>query len=394
MPVYRPLPDDYDDEFDALLRYAFSIEDGPVPDDYERDRPELGERRGLFDGDDLLSVCRHYFFTARVRGEWSDLAGLSAVATPPEHRRRGYVRRMLAESLREYRDRDVHFSALWPFQHSFYRKFGWATSNRRARCECPPDALSFAAAADAGRFRRLTADDHDVVEPVHRVHREGVELTIDRTEDWWCHRVFEGRETDPYAYAWERDGEVRGYLVYGVDDGDEPTLEVHERAFLDAEADEHLLAFLHDHDSQVDRVRIPELAAAPLLDRVEEPQAIECTVEPGPMFRLVDVPTALDALSSPTERTGSVVFEVSDPLADWNDGQFVLSASSDGVTCDATDADPDVTVDVGTLSQLYVGYHSVADARRLDSLSLLNDDATALLRSLFPPRTVGLRDFF
>jgi len=53
----------------------------------------------------------------------------------------------------------------------------------------------------------------------------------------------------------------------------------------------------------------------------------------------------------------------------------------------------DAAVDIGALSQLYVGYTSVDEAVRSDGLTVdspLGDD----LRALFPPRTTHLREGF
>lgn len=53
----------------------------------------------------------------------------------------------------------------------------------------------------------------------------------------------------------------------------------------------------------------------------------------------------------------------------------------------------DAAIDIGTLSQLYVGYTSVDEAVRSDGLavgSALADD----LRAVFPPRTTHLREGF
>ena len=74
---YRPIPDGRSEEFRRLVSYAFSPESGPGLEDEEKPHP--GERYGLFDGESLLCVCRHYFLDARVRGEQM-LTGLQKIA--------------------------------------------------------------------------------------------------------------------------------------------------------------------------------------------------------------------------------------------------------------------------------------------------------------------------
>ena len=294
---YRPFPDERADEFGAFMRYTFSPAEGPYDPDEAEDHDPIAERRGLFDAaDDPVAVCAHHFFPLRIRGVDREVAGLSAVASRPEHRRQGNVGRMLRESLAEYRDRDV-----------------------------------------------AVADD----------------------EAWF-----------------------------------------------------QLLRFCRNHDSQVGAVRIRALPDAPFLDLVDAPRAVDCEIRAGPMARLVDVAAALEALDPDPGTEATLSLAVDDPLVAWNDAVFRVTVAEGAVAVERFDADPadsDAAVDVGTLSQLYVGYRSVDDAVRAGRLSggagsadarpasdgvatdggtALDDGAVAALRALFPPRTTHLREGF
>ncbi|WP_458209042.1 GNAT family N-acetyltransferase [Haladaptatus sp. NG-SE-30] len=426
MPEYRKIPED-EDAFRRFLQYAFRPEVGPELDD-DDDKPELGDRRGLCEGDDLLCVCKHHWFTARLRGDWHDVAGLSAVASPPESRRKGLVTRMLLESLSEYRENDVSFSALWPFAYEFYRKYGWATVTKYTKYETTPDALELDI-EPKGEFRRLDADDWELLEPVLAAHGEQYALTLDRTEEWWRHRVFEGWQKDPFVYGWFADGtdaissvnemggsstgaetgdssnvnvddsraeELLGYVTYSIDeDGDDRQLRVREFVYVDHEAYRQLLRFVQYHDSQVDSVRFyeSETENSSLLDVVDDPRAVDCEIHTGPMFRLVDVSRALERLSYPDDADGRIVFQVTDPLAEWNEGTFELDVG-ETVRCERTDTDPDVTTDVNTLSQLVAGYYSVEDAERFGDFVVETANTREQLATCFPERDVFLREGF
>lgn len=390
MPDYRPIPAKRKQEYRRFLRYAFRPEDGPDIDE-DDDEPELGDRRGLFDGDDMLCVCKHHWFTTRIRGDWHEMAGLSAVASPPESRRRGLVREMLAESLAEYRENEVYFSALWPFSYEFYRKYGWGTVNKRTRYETTPEALDLDT-EPTGEFRRLTADDWELLVPAFDAHSEQYALTVDRTEDWWRQRVFKGWKNDPYVYAWLKGDDVRGYVVYTIqEDDDGKRLKVWDMSFVDDEAYRHLLRFAQYHDSQVETVELHHTPEnTDLLDVVADPRDVNCEIHTGPMFRLVDVPRALESISYDVET--SVVLRVTDPLVEWNEGTFELETGG-VVVCQRTDADPDVTTDVNTLSQVVAGYYSVDDAERFGEFDV-RDDVRQDLTDLFPKRDVFLREGF
>ena len=398
---YRPLPEDREQQFQDYVRYAFSPESGPQ-EEHDREMDGLpGDPRGLFDGDEMVAVCRHYWFRARVRGRWTEMPGLSAVASPPEHRRKGNVTRLLESSLEEYRDRGDYLTALWAFEHPFYDRQGWGLATKYVEYECAPEDLSFARQHASGEFHRVEADEYAELEPVLAAHAERYELEIDRTEKFWRKRVFEGYETDPYVYAWaDEEGETRGYVVYrieGEDDG--KRLVTWDFAHADREAYLNLLRLLANHDSQVETVAIRGPLGTELLDEVADPAAVDCETKPGPMVRLVDVPTGIEALEY-SDADGDFTLAVSDPIVDWNDSRFEIAVQDGRATCEPTDANadrgvrPDAAVGVATLSQLYAGYHSVEDAETLGDLEIRYPEARETLAAMFPPREVFLREGF
>ncbi|MFC7080522.1 GNAT family N-acetyltransferase [Halorussus caseinilyticus] len=395
---YRALPDDRKEQFQEYVEYAFSLEEGPQ-DDYDWDPDDQpDEPRALFDGDRMLCVCSHNWFRTSLRGREFEMPGLSAVASPPEHRRQGNVARLLAESLAEYRERGDFLTALWAFEHPFYERQGWGIANKCGRYECAPEALSFARDSPlaGGEFRPVDRDEYDRLAPVLTAADEGYELTVQRTEEWWRKRVFSDWRGDAYVYGWERDGDIRGYVVYRVLDANEgKRLHVEELAAADREARLNCLRLLANHDSQVEQVSIYGPPETTLLDAAADPEAIDCEISAGPMVRLVDVPAAFEALEYPTDLDAEFSISVADPLAAWNDGTFRVAVADGRATCEPADEDrPDATAGVGALSQVYVGYHSVADAETFADIEVRDSGTRDALVAMFPEREVFLRETF
>lgn len=386
--VFRELSADEQVDFQRVADYAFDAADGPHSDDGSTpDR--LGTQFGLVADETLRTVCTHYDFVVSLRGEWVPVAGLAGLATLPEHRREGYVSELISASLERWRG-DVPFAALWPFEYSYYEQFGWAMGCTLTEYTFPPEALSFARDAP-GRLRRLDPDDWERLQGV--VERYGMEydLTTRRDEPWWRRRIFD--DGDRYVYGLERDGDMRGYVGYTVEDG--PRMNVLYNAFTDHEAFRGLLGFLSNHDSQVESVTLYRPAESSLLDMAPDPKAIDCQIRPGMMVRLVSVVDALETVAYPDGASERVTLAVTDETADWNDGTFELAVSEGVGTCRrVSDDSPDIRLDIGTLTQLVVGYHSVPEARRLAGLDVADEDAKTRLGRLFPPRTVSPMDNF
>lgn len=387
---YRSLHED-DERVRWYLRYAFDPEVGPGdPGGYDRLMPSL---RGLFDGDDLVSVGGYHEFRARLRGANRPVSGVAAVATPPEYRRRGHVERLLRELSREFRAEGTDFSALWPFERPFYRTFGWATCNKYRVYEAPPDQLRAAAGAPAGQFRRVEPDGWETLAGVHRAHGQDYQLHVERAEEWWRGRVFTGREKDPYVYLWEDDGEPAGYVVYTVEEADAGRqLRATELAYRSEAAYRQLLRFLANHDSQVTSVRLRGPAETGLLDRVAAPEEVTCEIRAGPMLRVEDVAAGLSALNYP-DVSVDVTLAVEDPLVAANAGTYRLTVESGSGECRPTDAAPEAELDTGALAQLCAGYRSAGDMAAADDLAAHDATAAALDRA-YPSAEVFLREKF
>ncbi|ELZ82626.1 hypothetical protein C453_16113 [Haloferax elongans ATCC BAA-1513] len=408
----RPLPEEHLETYDEFLYYSFRAEDGPDWDDENPPDPDIYNPRGFYDAppdiaeedlsaSDLVTVCAFYDFTARVRGEWHPLPGISAVASPPETRRQGHVSAMLDELLVEFRESGRYLSALWPFEYEFYRRLGWERTNNYAKTTVPVDELDAVAPRASGQFVRFETDDWARLDRVY-AEASPEDLALDRTEGWWRHRVFRGWQKDPYVYGWERDGDLRGYLIYRIDgsSGDR-TMKIEELAAVDAEARGHLLRFVRDHDSQIATVTIRrEHESTRLIDDLTDPRAATVEIQPGPMVRIVDVEAALEAVSLPSDAAGEFVLDVSDDHCPWNDGTFHVVVADGEARVESVEittnshTDADATTDIGALSQLLVGARSVDELVRTDSLSVRDDATRDVLTATFTERDCYLREFF
>jgi predicted acetyltransferase len=398
-PEFRRLGPDHLDEYRRVVKYAFEPEAGPATEDSAEDLAEkLGERFGVFVDETLCSVCKHYDFETRLRGAWVPLAGLAAVATPPEHRRQGYVGHLVAASLDRWRG-TYPLSALWPFDRSFYRQFGWATANTGVEYTWPPASLVGDRTDVGGRFRRATPDDWAALQTVHEAHAEDRTLALRRDEAWWREKVLLDDDR-PHAAVWERDGEARAYVVYEfepVDDGmRDRRIDVRDMAFADHEARLAVLGYLADHDSQATEV-VHSAEDETLLDIVPDPVEVEASVAAGPMVRIIDVADALSTTPYPKGASADLTVAVADRTADWNDDVFRLRVADGDGDCarvDAPRAAADVRVDIGTLSRLVVGYRDVRTLRRLGELDVEDETVAGTLEAVFPEETVYLRQFF
>ena len=392
MTTFRPVPEADRRRYREILQYAFSPQQGPLTDGPEESLVGPFDRYGVYADGELVSTCKLYELDAWIRDGYGPIGGLGAVATPPEHRRNGYIRELCRGVLAEFENRGAGLVTLWPFQTSFYANLGWATANRLTRYECPPGALP---AHDAeGKMCQLAADEWERLQPAERAHGEGFALSLRRSERWWRERTLTNWTggAEPYVYAYEREGEVAGYLTYSVTDDENETLSVEVLAYADEEAYRALLSFLGTHGAQIERVAFTRPEGADLFGRVDEPERVDCEVTPGAMVRL----TSVDAVAFYT-LPGNLdcTLAVSDPLAEEETTARLTVEDGDvSVTEGVEPGQVDATVDIGTLTQLVVGTHGVADALRFGGLTVESEELRQELDSVFEPQPVYHGEYY
>ncbi len=394
-------------QFERALQYAFSPSDGPGLSVSDGDwPPPLYAPRAVYDDGTLCSTSKLYTLPGEIRGTETTVGGIGGVATLPEHRESGHVRRLCRDALAWYADHDVPLAALWPFSTPFYERLGWGTAYSYSRLTTPPDQLPDH--DPRGSVVRLGVDDWERLSAVGARADQTATFRLERTEQWWRDRRFsdDGWGGVPYCYGCERDGRLAGYLLYHVTDDDDQTLAVDNLVAVDEAARRALLDFLGNHGAQIESVVVHGEPDAELLTRLDDPEPATCELHRGPMVRLTSV-GALAGFEWPVANVGDSSetvdcrLAVTDPLG-VDDGVYRLRVTGGTATVDRVAdtpeddgaTDTDATVGIGTLSQLAVGASGVATAVRIGTLSVDDDRLRQRLANVFQPGTVRLRQFF
>ena len=387
MGTFRRVSDDERARHQRIKDHAWGEGGVPEYDDPATVPDALGERWAYVEDDQFRSICSLLAFDVRLAGEWRTVGGIRGFVTPPEHRGEGYGRRLLRAASEAFADRGLPYAILWPESVAYYRERGWGLVHTETAYAFPPEAM--ADPGTAGCFERVGPDDYERLDPVWREYASEFELARRRDEAWWRDRVLD----DAWAYVWAPDGgDPEGYVVSRLD-RDERVLAVEELVAVSERARRQLLGFLDRHAPQADRVEWECPEERRLLFEGADPDAVTATVEPGASGRVVDVPTAVEALPSERSPTEVVTIEVRDPLDGRTDGLFRLEP---GPACRRVERDGDeagVTVDASVFAQLYVGTLSIETARDRERLTA-TDDAVAALSKTFGVRDVYVSDFF
>lgn len=401
---YKRIPEENREEFKEMLHYAFRPHKEEVDYNDEVFWPRVGDPRGIYDGENLVAVSSIHSFESLVRENWLPTGGLTAVATSPENRHKGHIKTMMTELLNELRDREVILSSLWPFSYPFYDKLGWRFCDRYTSYEFDPEVLEFAAEKSIGSFRQVSKDDYDDIAPTYQKFIRKFNLPLKRSSKWWKYQRLSQWDNTVYCYLWEQKKDVKGYVLYSVErntgNGWKKELNVGEIIYETEGAFYQLLRFLYNHGSQMNKITLPSPLpnGLSLLDLVDNPREIEAKEKPGVMVRCVDVEAAIEALPLPEGLEGKLIMSVKDPLLEENSGSYSLNFNGNSSPkinqLTSKSAKPDLSLGIGSLTQLYTGYLSPTEAITAGKVTLKNEEKLSLLHEIFPKKRTFFPDGF
>ncbi|MBX0288658.1 GNAT family N-acetyltransferase [Haloarcula salinisoli] len=140
-------------------------------------------------------------------------------------------------------------------------------------------------------------------------------------------------------------------------------------------------------------VQHPPLTDVELLALLSDAAAVDYSVTLGPVGRVLEFPTAVERLDY-RSIDATLTVSIVDDIAEWNDDTYEITVSDGNATVTRTDTRPDIQLDIGTFTQLFVGYGGVERARLTGTFEVYTDGVVETLSSMYPQRTLFCPDRF
>ena len=323
-----------------------------------------------------------YPFTVRLNGAPVAMAGVTAVATLPEFRRRGLLRQVMTRALGEQRDRGQSLAILWASLGAIYQRYGYGLASTHASYRIDPRDIRFNDPSAANGQVRLmdAAEARPHLEAIYEGYAAPRNLMIHRYPVVWDIRLPRPGAANPHVGVYfDREGRARGYVVFElkpdpeVGFGRSQLVSVSDSAHLDLDAHRGLWEFFAAHDlvRSVEWQQVPEDDPIPHL--LAEPNELNRRTGAAIWMRVTDVESALR--QRPYADDGVLTLGVADPLCDWNDGGFSLETAGGGTEVSRVRGDADISLPVAALAVLVAGHRS---ASQLARAGLVEGDAKAL----------------
>lgn len=371
--------------------YALDNPDKPV----EMDENALRQRYGVFGEDGtLLSAMTQLPLTCWFEGQRIPLLGIGGVVTDPTARCGGGVRQLFEECLPRLSREGYVFSALYPFSHVFYRKFGYEYAVRRRVVTFLPRDLRKGLRPAASIRRILPEDDDAALRALYRAWAASYNLSCDMDD---CFR--EDRAGQPWALKHtyllrNENGSPIAFWTGKVDKSSgSAVLQLQRFAWSGKAGMEALFAMLRGMN-EIRQVKLNAPPDLPIAYLIEEPYNYQESIECGGMVRVMNVIKALSLLSSPAV-PGKCVLRIQDEQIPENNGFFRVS--SDGTRLSVQPVEPprsDLSCTIGGLSVLVTGAQSLHEAVLSGLVQQTRGSGAEWAKLLFKKRGLYLnRDF-
>ena len=306
--------------------------------------------------------------------------GIAGVAVAPQRRGQHLARLMIEHSLITARSQQLPLAMLYPFQHGFYRRLGWAWVNQTYQYRV------------STRHLPLYTERSGII-PYHPQHELAIQATYQQAasqQNGWLQRAawqwreylkLEGEE----CYLYQADGQIWGYVFYKFTylDGLPKllTVKITEWVALTNAAYRGILGFLASLRDQVATVIWNTDAADPLPYLLQEPSAdarLAATsfdfglvhrlgaIGSGFMWRLVDLEAALQLRPISAGSPFTLTFAVSDDIL--GDRTLTIKFADGRMQLRDQPAESVVKLSITHLTALFAGSRTATELARLGEI--------------------------
>lgn len=391
------------ERFDAykLFVYCFHRRVDNIESERQKCEAETCEDWGAFSDDNKLMariINNHYDFY--VDGKPVKTGGIGAVATYPEYRETGAIREIFYEILKEaYRNGEV-LSSLYPFNHKFYRKFGYEVVPFINEYKMHPGALkdyhSLPSEEKCEVYRWQPGESIKDFMDIYNQFAPTFNLSAVRTEAMMLeHLKIEKEFIDrKFSYVFKHNGKPVSYLIFKDEFSPEAAiLKVEECAWTSRIGFNAILNFLSRFTADYGSIVLPLPMGIDLLKIISAPNAYEIEKRTCQHFmvRIMNAIKLFEVLKKPSDCDFTI--KITDEIIKENNIALHVMADKVEVINDKTnDCKFDLEANIRPLGQLAVGCLSIDEALLRSDVKINGKEE--MLRRIFINKKLFISESF
>lgn len=327
-------------------------------------------------------------YVSRFDGHAIKNGGIGAVSTLPEYRNTGAVRAIFKEMLAAAYDSGEIISTLYPFNHAFYRKFGYETVCYANEYTLPVASLK-GYKHDGWVKMWRQGETPELFTQVYNEFAKNYNLSFVRDDALMSSHVRGAYYKDRrfcYLIGDDENGPTAYVVFDDVSKDDANLIKVADMAYTGPHGLRSLLGFLARFTADYGDIRINLPLDVDLYKLVNDPYSVKNITQCNYMARVINAPSLLALKKKP--ENAKFTIEINDDMLPQNSGIWLV----DGENVSKTGATPDISVSERALVQLATGASSLDEALFRTDVKLHANEAT--LRAVFAARPVFIADHF
>ena len=364
-------------------------------EDPEKNREEslksTDEDWGAFseDGKVMARIINNHYET-RLDGQRIRNGGIGAVSTLPEYRNTGAVKAIFEKLIPEaYRNGEI-ISTLYPFNHAFYRKFGYETVRWQDHYEFVPAVLSgYRFSGDAELWK--PGDPVSEYTTLYNRFADSFNLAMVRDDKMMLDLIKgEYYKDRKFCYLLRENGKAVAYLIFqDVRNDPAAILTVKDLAWDGRTGFYAILGFLARFTADYGTIQLFLPSCLELLSVIQTPRAydIQQTATQSYMIRAMNVKRLLEIIKKPDDCQFVIQVE-GDAQIPENNGTWKVCGNS----VEETEETPDLTVSIQAFGQMAAGAVNLAEAMYRPDVTVSGNEA--VLEKVFVRKPILVEDHF
>jgi len=315
--------------------------------------------------------------------------GIGGVASMPETRRQGHVRKIFEKVFDDIYEAGAVFSHLYPFSHDYYRKFGYEHCGYMKKYILPLEPAR--RLKNNGTIHEFVKGDEakDKLIEIYESYASRHNVMLSRSEHRWNEVMNTSLfSLDRLYYRKDADNNIKSWVKFKRN-GD--IVDIYDIAWLDTESMLGILQFIGMYDGAAEKLKIkasPEFLAELYWNDLYD---IEIENDWIGMNRVVNAKSALELLKKP-DGEGKFVIKINDKFAKWNNDTYLVEYSGNESTVKTADITADVEVTELALMQMVLGLYEMEHIANRYDVQVNGNMET--LKKVFYKKPICIADYF
>ena len=373
------------------IAFSFEINEKEIREQIAKGEYKSDNIYGAIDENGrVLAGMEILSYTMWFDGQKVPMYGIGGVASLPESRRQGNIRKIFEKVFDDIYEKGAVFSHLYPFSHDYYRKFGYEICGFIKRYTLPlAPARKLKNNGSTHEFDKNNNDVKDKLIEVYETFASRHNVMISRSEHRWNEYFNVSLFSLEKIYYWkDSDGNIKSWVKFKRN-GD--TIDIYDISWVDHESMLGILQFIGMFEGAAGKLKFsasPEFIAELYWNNLYD---IHIETDWIGMNRVVDAKRAFELMKKP-DGEGKFIIKVNDDFVKWNNNTYIIEYGNGECTVNTTNAEADIEVSELALTQMILGIYEFEQVSNRDDVRVNGN--IDILKKAFCKKPVLLRDHF